>query len=325
MAVANKTIALRVDGSRPWMGLPATEWDGKSTAREMMAAAGMLGWNVRKRLIETDATPAGGEDYEILADLPKGLTRLAVSGERYTTVQAEELEEAANAITDGEATLDAVGHYSNGRRIFLTFQMGENIVLDPNGQHDEIGRFLNILGSHDGTTGIFFGTGNLRLACQNQLTAVKASALSVFKMRHTQNVADKMLVARQALSIGFKQSAVFEQEMQALIQSEMTDSQFWNLVKGIYPEPEKDVRGSVKKWTDKTDEVMSLWAAEDGTMAGLDKTAYRAYNALNEHLMWYGGVRDGNKENALVKASGFDTATNKRNLDLYKATLLATA
>lgn len=325
MAVANKTIALRVEGSRPWMGLPAVKWDGEATVEEMLASAGMLGWNVRKRLIETDATPAGGEDYEIIGDLPNGLTRLSVAGERYTTVQAEELVEMADAITDGEATLDAVGHYSNGRRIFLTFEMGENIVLDPNGSADSIGRFLGLLGSHDGTTGIFAGTTNLRLACQNQLTAMKASALSVFKMRHTQNVADKMLVARQALSIGFKQSVVFEQEMQALITAEMTDAKFWELVKGVYPEPEKDVRGSVKKWTDKTDEIMSLWSAEEGTMANLDKTAYRAYNALNEHLMWFGGVRDGNTENALVKASGFDGATNKRNLDLYKATLLAAA
>lgn len=44
---------------------------------------------------------------------------------------------------------------------------------------------------------------------------------------------------------------------------------------------------------------------------------------LNEHLLWYPGIRAGNTENALVRASGFNETTNKENVLLYKRVLAA--
>lgn len=326
MSTATKhAVALRKPGETPWMGLSAYKTPGGETPLEMAEHAGLLGWDVRKREIVTDAEPVDGTDYEILGNVggaDKPTVRLGIGRERYTTVQAEDFISMADYITDGDVTADVMGYYKGGRNIFMSFTLGENIVLDPNGSADEIGRFLHLLGSHDGTSGIVACTGNMRFACQNMITSIKHSALSVFKMRHTQNVEGRMLDARQALSIGFKASDAFEKEMQALIEVEMSLPQFSNLVTGkIYPKPEKDVRGSVKKWDNRVGRILGLWNGE--TLSGLENTAYKAYNALNEELMWYGGVRAGNTENALLRASGFDAGTNQKNLDLYKAVLLA--
>ena len=137
-----------------------------------------------------------------------------------------------------------------------------------------------------------------------------------------------MLDARSALGIAFKQSEVFAQEMKQLIEAEVSDADFWKIVEGIYPRPEKDVRGSVKKWENKTDLLSALWNGSDSlpggdTLSNIGKNAYRAYNVLNEHLTWYGAIRAENEENALLRAGGFDDLTNRKNLDLYKAVLLA--
>jgi hypothetical protein len=239
--------------------------------------------------------------------------RLGVARDRYTTVQAEQLVEMADFITDGDITTDVTGYYKGGRNVFMSFTLGDNIVLDPEGQADEIGRYLHLLGSHDGTSGIVAITGNMRFACQNMI--------SVFKMRHTQNVEGRMLDARKALGIAFKANEVFEQEMQQLIEVEVSDAAFWKIVSGIYVRPTEDVRGSVKKWENHTDTIMSIWNGD--TLSGLDNTAYKAYNALNEDLVWYGGIRAGNTENALLRASGFDKNTNDKNVDLFKSVLLA--
>ena len=319
-------VALRKPGETPWMGLTAYTTPGGETPMEMAASANLLGWNVDKREIITDAQPVDGKDFEILAnvggpDQPR--VRLGIGRERYTTVQNEQFVEMADFAADGDVTPEVMGYYRGGRNVFMSFTLGENIVLDPEGQADEIGRFLHLFGSHDGTSGIVACTSNLRLACQNQITSAKHSALSTFKMRHTQNVEGRMLDVRTALGIAFKANDAFEKEMQALIEAEMTENQFWNLVNGIYVKPENDVRGSVKKWENHTDTIMGLWNGK--TNEGLADTAYKAYNALNEDLMWYGGIRAGNEENALLRASGFDKVTNDKNLGLYKAVLLATA
>lgn len=315
---APRTITLRQDGSRPWMGLPVNEVAPGTSVMEAAEKAGLLGWNVRKRLIETDAV-TDTDDFEIIRDHDGGIHRLAIAGERYNTVQNEEFIDMANVVTDGEIDMDVLGSFRNGRNVFMTFCLGENIVLDPHGSADEIGRYFSILTSHDGSAAISMITHNMRLDCQNMLTSVKASALSVFKMRHTMNAKGRMLDARAALGIAFRQSETFEAEMQALVEAEMTKTAFFDLVDTIYPQPKEDVRGSFKKHETKIETLAEIWNGP--TVAGLEDTKYKAYNVLNEHLLWYPGIRDGNTENALVRVSGFNETANKANLDLYKKVL----
>lgn len=320
--MSNLTVALRQADSRPWMGLPAARVANDATIQEAMDAAGLLRWDVRKRLIETDAI-TDKDDFEIIRDTEQGIHRLSISGERYETVQNEQLAEMADKITGGDVTVDVVGSYNNGRNVFITLCLGENIVLDPEGQADEIGRYLTMRTSHDGSTAVQAIMHKMRLDCQNMLAGIKSGALSTFSMRHTQSVEGRIADARRALGIAFKQDDVFTQEMELLLSREVTDQQFWEMVQNVFPKPEADVRGSLKKWETKTETVVGIWKGD--TLSGLDKTAYRAYNALNEHLLWYTSIRAGNTENALVRASGFDENANKRNLELFKGVLSFTA
>ena len=319
MATAEKAIALRGNsGESPWMGLPAVRAEDDPSTMELLERAGLTGWDVRKRLIETDATPLGGEDYEVLADINGQVRRMSIAGERYETVQNEDLAIMGDTITDGGASLYVAGSYRNYRSIFLGFQLGDDIVLDPEGQADRIGQWMTLLTSHDGTVGVGGFTYDMRLACQNQLTSQKSNALGRFTFRHTKNVAGRIEAARKALSIGFRASEALAEEMEFLIQQDMSDKAFWDLVKDIYPEPEEDVKGSLTKWTNKTDSIVAAWNSEEGNMSNLDKTAYRAYNALNEQLLWGGSVRDGNSEGVFIRTGGFDNATNEKNLVLAK-------
>jgi len=285
---------------------------------ELMDSANLTGWDVHKRLVETDALPLGGEDYEVLGTINGSLRRMSIAGERYQEVQNEDLAVMGDTITDGGATLYVAGALRNYRTVFLGFQLGDDIVLDPEGQADKIGQYMTLLTSHDGTIGVGGFTYDLRLACQNQLTSQKSNALGRFTFRHTKNVTGRIEAARKALSIGFRASEALAQEMQFLIEQDMSDKAFWTLVKDIYPEPEEDVKGSLTKWTNKTDAIVQAWNDENGNMSNLAKTAYRAYNALNENLLWGGSVRDGNTEGVFIRTGGFDNATNEKNLVLAK-------
>lgn len=317
-------VAHRADGPA-WIGLPGVATSGN--VDEMFKGAQLGNWDVRVRELKTDArVEKNNPDFEVIRTNPsdKGTDRLHIAKKRYTPVQNESLLGLVKGITSGDVTADAMGSFKGGRRVFMSFTLGDDIVLDPNGQADRIGRHLTALTSHDGSWGITAMTHDTRLACQNMLTSIRHSALGTYKVRHTQSAEDRMLEARRMLGIGFRASEALEADMNALLAIDYTDQTFWSLVNDVFPKPEKDVKGALAKWETRTDRLMDLWtgnAVGGNTVANLEKTAYRAYNALNEDLFWYTSIRADNKDNALVRAAGFDDAANKRNVDLYKAVL----
>ena len=316
-------VAYRTTEGPAWMGLPGVSHGEDVSVNEMFKSASLADWDVRVREIMTDAR-TDSPDFEVIRTNPNdgGLDRLHVAKKRYTPVQNEQVRDIATGIASGDVKPDAMGQYKGGRRVFMSFTLGENIVLDPEGQADEIGRHLTVLTSHDGSLSIIACTNNFRLLCQNQLTSVRTNALGTYKIRHTSTVEGRMLDARKALSIAFKANDAFAEDMKALMAKPVTDAKFWTLVTDLFPKPEQDVKGSLSKWETRTDRLMGLWKGVEvggNTVENLDKTAYRAYNALNEDLMWYTSIRAGNVENALVRASGFDDGANRENVRLFEA------
>lgn len=310
-------VAYRTDGPA-WIGLPGVASNGD--ADKMFSDAGLADWNVESRLLDTGAQ-TDRPDFEIVGQTPAGLWRFGTAKERYTPVQNEEVKRLADHVASGDATPTAMGAFGGYRKVFASFALGESITLDPNGQADTIGLHLTIMTSHDGSLPFVAMIGNVRPRCQNMLTSIRASAMSTFKLRHTQTAGERIMLARTALGVAFREGETFQKDMEALNAQAVTDNMFWDMVQDMYPRPEKDVRGSVKKWEDRTDLIMGLWNNTKGTMSNLDKTAYRAYNTLNEALTWYRPVRGGNVENALLRPAGFDAAFNRENVGLYRRAL----
>lgn len=315
-------VAYRTDDGAAWIGLPGVETNG-STVDEMFAAARLNDWNVRVRELDTDAR-TDSPDFEVIRDNPDDglLDRLHVAKKRYTPVQNEAVKGIATGIASGDVKPDAMGSFKGGRRVFMSFTLGDDIVLDPNGQADRIGKHLTLLTSHDGSLSIMAMTHDNRLRCQNMLTSIRHNALGTYKIRHTSTVEGRMLDARLALSVAFKASEALEEDMAALIEVKETKDSFWALVKDLFPEPEADVKGSLKKWETRTDRLMDLWTGQavgGNTVANLEDTRYKAYNVLNEDAFWYTTIRKDDEANALVRAGGMDDAANRHNVDLYKA------
>jgi len=72
--------------------------------------------------------------------------------------------------------------------------------------------------------------------------------------------------------------------------------------------PEKDSKGSMKKWQDKIDLIQNIYTGQfNNTISG---TAWGALNAMTERLDWYRNSRGENKESIYASASGFDPVIN---------------
>jgi hypothetical protein len=142
------------------------------------------------------------------------------------------------------------------------------------------------------------------------------NAKQSFKIRHTQSVDGRIQVARETLGLALGYFDEFEVEAQALFNQAITDAEFSKLIQTIYPKPEKDAKGAIKKWENKIDVINDIYTGEfNGMIAG---NAWGAFNALTERLDWYRSSRGGNNESILASASGFDPAINAEKNRLLK-------
>ena len=312
-----------------WHGLGTVFTEEKNTA-EMLAAANLNNWNVRLVDVEIPNTLTSDKSYQyVVRTNPTDKTQtdvLGVVGERYVPVQNEELFAFGDNILDGGGRWETAGAIRGGRVVFGSLALERETVLDPTGVADKVKTYLLINTSHDGSIAIQASITPVRVVCANTLNLAlgrkgKAPKQS-FKIRHTQTAEGKIAVARQTLGLANKYMDEFDRMAHAMIQKEITATDFNQIILAAYPKPEKDSKGAVKKWENKIDTINDIYTGEfNGMIAG---TAWGAFNALTERLDWYRNARGGNNESILAAASGFDatiTAEKNRLLTVVKSTL----
>lgn len=280
-----------------------------TSANEMLSLAHLDNWNVR---VEEMSLPKGyttkNPSFMVVRSHPQDghSDVLATVGKRYVAVQNEDLFAFGDNLLDG-ARWETAGSIKDGRVVFGSLALDREIVLDPTGVADKVNTYLLVHTSHDGSVAVQASVTPVRVVCQNTLNQALRGVKQSYKIRHTQSVDGRIAAAREALGIAHTYLDKFELEAQSLIQAEITKSQFDKIVALAYPRPDKDSKGSVKKWENKSDLLEEIYGGDtNGMIAG---TAWGAYNALTERLDWYRQSR-GNSNNALIAASGFDAVTN---------------
>ena len=306
-----------------WHGL-GTILDSEVSTSEMLQAAHLAKWDVRLEDIDlpgrshrnyyavTRTNPFDGE-----ADV------LGMVGERYKVLQNEDLFSFADNMLDG-GRWETAGSIKNGTVVFGSLALDREVVLDPNGATDKVNTYLLVHTSHDGSLAVQASVTPVRVVCQNTLNAALHGVKQSYKIRHTQTVQGKVQAAREALGLANVYLDEFEKEAQSLIQTEITTEKFFDIVKAAYPEPDKDVKGSLTKWTNKVDTLFDIY--NGNTVGNIKGSAWGAYNTLTERLDWFRTPRGGNAEGVLAAASGFDAATNaekNRLLKVVKAVVAA--
>jgi len=312
-----------------WHGLGTVFSDEKTTS-EMLAAANLNNWNVRLVDVEIPNTLTSDKSYSyVVRTNPTDNTQtdiLGVVGERYHVLQNEDLFSFGDNILDGGGRWETAGSIRGGRVVFGSLALERETVLDPNGVADKVKTYLLINTSHDGSIAIQASITPVRVVCANTLNLALGSKKNKikqsFKIRHTQTANGKVQIAREALGLANAYMDSFDKMAHAMIQKEITAQQFNDIVLAAYPKPEKDSKGSSKKWENKIDLINDIYTGEfNGTIAN---TAWGALNALTERLDWHRNARGNSNESLLAAASGFDatiTAEKNRLLSIVKNTL----
>jgi phage/plasmid-like protein (TIGR03299 family) len=303
-----------------------TVFEEEVNTQKMLELAHLDNWNVRLEDVAMPDGFASDKSYSFVTrtnpfDKDQNDV-LGVVGERYVPLQNEDLFSFGDNLLDGGGRWETAGSIKGGRQVFGSIALADSITLDPNGRADKIDNYLLINTSHDGSIAIQASITPVRVVCANTLNLAlssfkgKSASKQSFKIRHTQTAEGKIAVAREALGLASKYLDEFSVMANAMIEKEITQQQFDDIVALAYPAPEKDAKGSFKKHDSKVDLLQSIYVGQfNDTIAG---TAWGAYNALTERLDWYRQARGGNNESIYASASGFDPVINAEKNRLMK-------
>jgi phage/plasmid-like protein (TIGR03299 family) len=308
-----------------WHGL-GTVFTEEKTTLEMLEAANLNGWNVRLEDMPIPSHLTSDKDYQyVVRTNPTDNTQsdvLGVVGERYHVLQNEDLFSFGDNILDGGGRWETAGSIKGGRVVFGALALERETILDPNGVSDKVKTYLLINTSHDGSIAIQASITPVRVVCANTLNLAlnqkkrKGGVKQSFKIRHTQTANGKVQIARETLGLANAYMDEFDIMAKAMFEKEVNAKTFNDIILAAYPKPEKDSKGSLKKWENKVDVINDIYTGEfNGMIAG---NAWGAFNALTERLDWYRSARGGNNESILASASGFDPAINAEKNRLLK-------
>lgn len=208
---------------------------------------------------------------------------LGVVGNRYTPIQNQyAFDLLDNIVDESGAKYDYAGRDGNGERCWISMKMPETIKV-ANGT-DAIETYLTCVNSHDGSSSFRIYVTFLRLICKNGMKGFsKGSEIS---LRHTANSSMKVGEARLALNLVFQEQKQFELEINRMLGTKMSNSEYRQFVHTLVPDAKPDAtERQVNSIERVRGELLNLWTAP--TQQPVANTAWAAYNAVVEYVDWF--------------------------------------
>jgi phage/plasmid-like protein (TIGR03299 family) len=263
-------------GERPWhgLGVELKPEDGIVTGDEIRTAAGLT-WKVHLADVFSEGQVVQGFQATIREDTkePLGVVR-----SRYHAIQHEEMFQFAEAIREADgatATYETAGSLFNGRKAWVLLKLEDKVVLD-----DTYNPYLYVLNTFDGSSAFSAGVSNIRVVCNNTLTAAMSTAKRSWSVRHTVDATRRVKEAAQALQLAGNYLTAFGKWANRMVKKEVSIDK---VVQSLFPYPPV---ASVKvvRNTDVIREHISRLAKEKEDLQNYRGTAFGAYQAVADYL-----------------------------------------
>lgn len=207
---------------QPWHGL-GTVLDDYPTVEQAKIASGLT-WNAKSVKIA-----AVDEWGNMLGQVPNqnAIIRddinhvLGIVGNNYEIFQNSDMWKFVEWVQEKvSCTLETAGSLRNGQTTWVLASNGFWEVV--NG--DPIQEYFLFRNGFDGKTPIIITFTNIRVVCNNTLTAAIRNAASMYKVKHTGMTEQNLRQVEAALGVRAKFSAEMREQMAALVQIKMDAS-----------------------------------------------------------------------------------------------------
>ena len=310
-----------------------------------------LGTVLNNPLTTADALQQGGLDFSVLKlpnihYLPNGEELISensfftvrtdvnkVLGDRlgkdYTVMQnIEALNLVDEILQAGTATIETAGAIDEGKKVFICLKVANDIIV---GSEDTVKQYVLIANSHDGSMSITASPTNIRVVCNNTLTAALRGAQDKIKIRHTSNASTRLQEAAKVLKLMSNNTAVNTDNYNEMAAAVISKEQMFNYFGNIFCSPEEikemqsgkraaNVLSSRKQ--NVLNDVLNFATRGQGqalAMKGNDFTMWSAYNAVTGYITRKKFSSPNDRANSLLFGTNAETVERAGVLALEPA------
>lgn len=144
---------------------------------------------------------------------------LGIVGSQYTPFDNEPALALCDELLGFGAQIDAAGSWHGGADVFISAQLQNGIVVP--GEED-LDLHLLFRNNHAGTGSVSAYITPVRLQCTNMMSSALRKAVSSWKCRHTQTVADRVHEAAAAMELVDSYKVEYEATIQQLQETEFS-------------------------------------------------------------------------------------------------------
>lgn len=290
---------VREHGKRAWHGLGTEIPDGLS-AEDGFEQIG-LGWRTTLAPVFAKIEgmgPNGPTSTEV--EIPEKrahyrtdtMELLGVVSDGYRSLENMDLARFADALADadqGQVTVETAGSLHNGRRVFACVKLPEEVRA---AEGDVMEQYVLVSNGHGGFASFACYPTSVRVVCANTLRWSESDVARGLRFFHLGSMEDKLANARQTLGIARKETALFQEQVTALVGLDLSSTRMRELAEEIYYrsfgkisvglDPESKAKMEAKR-----DEVIGKWMAnmEDDRqrIAGIEGSAWAFYNSISQY------------------------------------------
>lgn len=212
---------------------------------------------------------------------------LSTVGTRYVVKQNVEVAQRALAVvgaSSGDAVVDTAGVLGDGRRFFMTIDLG-SLIVDPSGVADRIARYLVVSTGHDGIWPVRYANTDIRAVCQNTVRLGLENASSVFVARHTKNIDSAIEDAREVLSISSTWAREFAQmaELMLGIDVPSSSSRVDKVINTVFPKKGAETERQTKN-RERQNAILRAIYESSKNAGSYGHNGWTIYNAIVEYM-----------------------------------------
>lgn len=303
-------------GATPWHGL-GNKVEADIGIEDAIVSAG-LDWEVGLKDLQTvDGVPVNHRATYRKSDG----SILGVVGPRYTPLQNKDAFDWFQPFLDaGECGIHTAGSLHSGQKVWVLAQLNRDNSEIVRG--DEVGKFILLSNSHDGTTAIRVGYTPIRVVCVNTLAfAHSHSDSKLIRIRHTRSSKNNLEQVRDIMdniNAGFEATAEQYRFLASKNFNQADINRYVKVMLGIEGTVDADIKTRTRNIMD---EILALVEGPKQSATNVRGTWWAAYNGFNEYLNYNKGRTEDNRLDSLW----FGANANDNNKALNKALEFANA
>jgi phage/plasmid-like protein (TIGR03299 family) len=221
-----------------------------------------------------------------------GLVIATGLGEQWTPFHASEGYAFGQAIRDQADTvqcdLKALGTLYNGRKWFMTFDLGQFYIGDY-----AVRDYLSVNGSYDSSWPLTALSSPTIEVCANTVAAAFRGGVKHYRFKHTSGIFDRVEEAKRAVTVHNANRRTLVELGEKMLATPLSPSEYGRMVRALFPVNDETSKHTTKVNDEAVEQVTQLYKAQVGANGLVSESGngWALVQAVNTYENWAQPVR----------------------------------